>query len=92
MSLRISNREVCTQAVLTAGQYLLTIQMGMLVVSDKELTAVCVWPAVSQGHNAALGVLECIINFIRKFAIWGGVYAFATLASACRIPTLCGDT
>ncbi len=63
--------------------------MRVLVVCDEELTAICVWSTVCHGHNPTLGVFESINNLVRKFAVWCRVYAFATLACASWISTLC---
>ena len=60
----------------------------MLVVYYEKLAAICVRSTVGHGHNAALSVLEGVINFVWKFPIGGWVYAFAALACASRITSL----
>ena len=60
----------------------------MLVVGDKKLAAICVWPTVCHGHYATPGVLECISYLVRELAIRSGKDAFATFASPCGIATL----
>lgn len=63
--------------------------MRVLVICDEELAAICILATVGHGDNATLGVLEGINDFIWKLAVWGRVYAFATLACASRVTALC---
>lgn len=60
----------------------------MLVVGDKELAAICIWPTVCHGHDATLGVLEGVSYFVWELAIRSWKDAFATFASPCGIAAL----
>ena len=62
--------------------------MWMLVVGDKKLAAVRVWPTVCHGHYATLSVLEGISYLVCKLAIRSRKNAFATFASPCGIAAL----
>ena len=62
---------------------ILTIQVQLLIVGDKELTAVCVGAAVGHGDHAPLAVLQAVHNLIIKLTICCGKDALASPPSAC---------
>ena len=60
----------------------------MLVVCDEKLAAICVGTAVGHGHNATLGVLEGVRDFVWELSIGSWEDALAALSSACRVTSL----
>lgn len=65
-----------------------TIQVCMRFVSDEELGAVCVGPAVGHGQHAALGVLQVVHQLVWELAVGGVVNRFAAFSRACGVAAL----
>ncbi len=60
----------------------------MRFVSDEELGAVGVGPAVGHGQHAALGVLQVVHQLVWELAVGGVVNGFAAFSRACGVAAL----